>query len=122
MKGSDAGPGVALGMGMEVFSAGVVRGRGAVALPWARGGAAVAATGATGVLGLTLVGDLGQVARVALDIVGDLLEATVGQVHEVVALGVVSIAGFRVAVVVAGGGVINEPVEVIVGGSLQEEE
>lgn len=46
-----------------------------------------------------LVADLGHVAWVAADVVGDLLAASVGEVNEVGALGGVAVGGLPVAVV-----------------------
>lgn len=52
-------------------------------------------------LGLPLVANLGHVAGVAVDRVLDLLQATVGELHVVVAFGFVAVASFLVAEVVS---------------------
>ena len=65
------------------------------------------------VLSLSLIRDLGHVARVAVHVVGDLLQATVGKLHVVGPLGVVAVAGLLVAVVVGGVVVLHDPVEVV---------
>lgn len=51
---------------------------------------------------LSFVGNLGQVATVAVNAVGDLLQASIGQCHTVNTLGVIKLAGLLVAEIVAG--------------------
>ena len=95
----------------------VVLGSAAVALLGrAVGGLGVAVAAAVlRELSLALVGDLRHEARFAVVSVLDALEAAVGQLHEVGALGVVALEGCLLAVVVAGGRVVDGPVEVIAG-------
>ena len=61
------------------------------------------------------VGDISDVARVAVDVVGNVLDATVGELHVVGSLGVVTVAGLLVAELVAGGVVVHGPLEVVLG-------
>ena len=73
--------------------------------------------GLIGLVGLSGAGvlDISDVARVTVDVISYLLDATVGKLHVVGALGVVIVAGLLVAELVAGGIVIDGPVEVVVG-------
>ena len=70
------------------------------------------------VFNLALKLHCGHEATVLVHCVGDLLDAAVGQQHVEGALGVVAVAGLRVAEVVAGVIVLDGPVEVV-GGFLQ---
>ncbi len=65
--------------------------------------------------GLALVGDLGDVARVAVDVVGDALGAAVGEDDVVVAVGPVAVAGLPVAEVVVALAVLHFPGELVQG-------
>ena len=67
------------------------------------------------VASLALVADLCYVARVTVHVVSHLLQAAVGKVYVVGALGVVSVAGLLVAEVVAGGVILHGVVEVVLG-------
>ena len=64
---------------------------------------------------LALVADLRHVARVAVHVVGHLLQAAVGELHVVGALGVISVAGLLVAEVIAGVFIPHGVVEVVLG-------
>ena len=69
-------------------------------------------------LGVTVVLDVGNVSRVAVDVIIDGLAAAVGEDDGVSSLGVVTIAGLvlvHVDVVVV---VLDGPVEFVVGGGL----
>ena len=69
-------------------------------------------------LGVTVVGDISHVSRVAVDVVVDVLATTVGEDDGVRSLGVVTIASLvlvHVNVVVV---VLDGPVEFVVSGSL----
>ena len=69
-------------------------------------------------LGVTVVGDISDVTGIAIDIVVDILTATVGKDNVVVAGGLVTIASLvlgHIDVVVV---VLNSPVELVVSGSL----
>ena len=63
----------------------------------------------------TLVLDVGDVAVVTVDVVSYGLETTVGKLHSVDALGVVTVTGLLVVEVVAGGVVLHRPLEVVLG-------
>ena len=69
-------------------------------------------------LGVTVVGDISDVSRVAVDVIVDVLLATVGEDDPVVSLGVVTIATFVLAHVDVGVVVVDGPVEFVVGGGL----
>ena len=64
---------------------------------------------------LAVVLDVGHVAVVTVHDVSDGLAAAVGEVYAVHALGVVTVAAFPVVEVVAGGGVPDSPLEVVLG-------
>lgn len=66
-------------------------------------------------MSLTVVLDVSHVAVVAVDVVGDGLQAAVGQLHSVHSLSVVTVAGFLVVEVVASGVVLYRPLEGVLG-------
>ncbi|CAL4122063.1 unnamed protein product, partial [Meganyctiphanes norvegica] len=68
-----------------------------------------------GVLSLTLIGDLSDIARVTIDGVGDLLQAAVREGHIVGTLSVVAITGFIVTKVIARVVILDSVIEVILG-------
>ena len=68
-----------------------------------------------GVASHAVVLDVGHVAVVTVHDVSDGLAAAVGEVYAVHALGVVTVAAFPVVEVVAGGGVPDSPLEVVLG-------
>jgi hypothetical protein len=67
--------------------------------------------------GSSFVGDVGTVASESVDGVGDLLETTIGKRDVVRAGGLVTVPVLVLAVVVVGGVVLDQPVEVVDGGS-----
>ena len=69
-------------------------------------------------LGVTVIGDIGNVTRVAIDFVVNVLLATVGENDPVVSLGVVTIATFVLAHVDVSVVVVDGPVEFVVSGGL----
>ena len=102
---------------------GLVGSRGEVAPPW--GSVGLKGLPGAGLEGLAGVGvgeashavvlDVGHVAVVTVHEVSDGLQAAVGEVHGVHALGVVTVAGLLVVEVVAGGVVLYGPLEVVLG-------
>ncbi len=72
------------------------------------------------VAGLALVGDLGDVAGVAVDVVGDALGAAVGEDDVVVAVGPVAVAGLVLAEVVVAVRVLHAPRELVQRGGLRD--
>merc|ERR1712029_1142024 len=68
-----------------------------------------------GVLSLTFIGDISNIARVTIDGVGDLLQAAVRELHIVGALGIIAITGLLVAKVIARVVILDSIVEVILG-------
>ena len=70
-------------------------------------------------LGVTVVGDISDVTGVTVDVIVDVLLATVGKDDPVVSLGVVTIATLVLAHVDVGVIVIDGPVELVVSGSLK---
>lgn len=71
-------------------------------------------------LGLALVADLALEAGLAVDGVGDLLQAAVGEPDEVVALSVGAVSSLLVAEVVAGWLVLHLVLERVLGWFLRE--
>ena len=69
-------------------------------------------------LGVTVIGDISNVSRVAIDFVVNVLLATVGEDDPVVSLGVVTIATFVLAHVDVGVVIVDGPVEFVVSGGL----
>ena len=69
-------------------------------------------------LGVTVIGDISDVTGVTVDVVVDVLLATVGEDDPVVSLGVVTIASLVLAHVDVGVVVVDGPVELVVGGGL----
>ena len=69
-------------------------------------------------LGVTVIGDISDVSRVAIDFVVNVLLATVGEDDPVVSLGVVTIASLVLAHVDVGVVVVDGPVEFVVSGGL----
>lgn len=67
------------------------------------------------VAGLAFVGDLSVVARVTVNVILDLLQATVRELYIVRTLGVVSIPGLLMTEVVAGRVVLHGPLELVLG-------
>ena len=70
-------------------------------------------------LGVTVVGDISDVTGVTVDVIVDVLLATVGKDDPVVSLGVVTIATLVLAHVDVGVIVIDGPVEFVVSGGLK---
>ena len=70
-------------------------------------------------LGVTVVGDISDVTGVSVDVIVDVLLATVGKDDPVVSLGVVTIATLVLAHVDVGVVIIDGPVEFVVSGSLK---
>ena len=70
-------------------------------------------------LGVTVVGDISDVTGVTVDVIVDVLLATVGEDDPVVSLGVITVAGFVLAHVYVRGIVIDGPVESVVSGGLR---
>ena len=70
-------------------------------------------------LGVTVVGDVSDVTGVTVDVIVDVLLATVGKDDPVVSLGVVTIATLVLAHVDVGVVVIDGPVEFVVSGGLK---
>ena len=70
-------------------------------------------------LGVTVVGDISDVTGVTVDVIVDVLLATVGKDDPVVSLGVVTIATLVLAHVNVGVVIIDGPVEFVVSGGLK---
>ena len=70
-------------------------------------------------LGVTVVGDISDVTGVSVDVIVDVLLATVGKDDPVVSLGVVTIATLVLAHVDVGVVIIDGPVEFVVSGGLK---
>ena len=70
-------------------------------------------------LGVTVVGDISDVTGVTVDVIVDVLLATVGKDDPVVSLGVVTIATLVLAHVDVGVVIIDGPVEFVVSGGLK---
>ena len=70
-------------------------------------------------LGVTVVGDISDVTGVTVDVIVDVLLATVGKDDPVVSLGVVTIATLVLAHVDVGVIVIDGPIEFVVSGGLK---
>ena len=70
-------------------------------------------------LGVTVVGDISDVTGVTVDVIVDVLLATVGKDDPVVSLGVVTIATLVLAHIDVGVIVIDGPVEFVVSGGLK---
>ena len=69
-------------------------------------------------LGVAVVSDISHISRVAVDVVVDVLLATVGKDDPVVALGVVTVASLVLAHVDVGVVIVHSPVELVVSGGL----
>ena len=69
-------------------------------------------------LGVTVVSDISHISRVAVDVVVDVLLATVGKDDPVVSLGVVTVASLILAHVDVGVVIVDGPVEFVVSGGL----
>jgi hypothetical protein len=70
-------------------------------------------------LSVTIVSDISNVTRVTIDLIVNILAATVGENDVVVSLSVFTIAGFVLAHVDVRGIVINSPVEFVVSRGLR---
>ena len=73
-------------------------------------------------LGVTVIGNISNVTRVAIDFVVDVLLAAVGKNNPVVSGGVVTIATLVLAHVHVVVVIVDSPVEFVVSGGLKNEE
>ena len=71
-------------------------------------------------LGVTVVGDISDVTGVTVDVIVDVLAATVGENDVVRSLGIITVASLVVAHIDVSVVVLNGVVEVVVSGGLNE--
>ena len=89
-----------------------------------RGGVGGSRIGGSGVglvvvsLGVTVIGDISDVTGVTVDVIVDVLLATIGEDDPVVSLGVVTIASLVLTHVDVGVVVVHSPIEFVVSGGL----